>query len=671
MVSNDREVSPAIDAIIDRFYKAFAEEAILHISSEKAASDQSKSALIGARKKREEERARIRLQMKCLEQNLADLARADDADVKKLDELERESGKRMMECLKKANTKAMMSILQEQHVFELHATEAAAEAADTRTLQAHNDCHSGDDIYSATPIPDLAPTDGQPRPEAPTAPTESTPDSRSAHVINASSQENPSGKRPYREVRNHSLRQFAEQDNMTRAKKRNLGRTISFAEVYQDGQPQYKHTIVEHPKGSGEWYILRCDEHGYHFKENPLPAAAKHLNGQDHDFIPKSFDMAVQHIGFRVLGCNAEKATINNEMCRIAYAAHYQPPKPGSKKSRNATSSTAAAASGEGLSGTGPGHEEAGPEPETEPESEANANDHNSRATGKSPVGMDEPVVGSFYRFLYDRRWYASLVLPTGSLEPVGMAGSLAEIDDRPPPCYEYDKENKKIVGWAKGFEDNGTNRAKRKYPVMTFRKDMVIPLTGDFGYPTTGRALLSWALSKQLTPIDLENSADADKFKGLIGYDSACKLLARIKHQKQLHTITETSSGLGPYRNELLPAPAAARQDSASLQADIADLVAMLKESTSPKRDEVQQANAITTQNIDAAQSLHQQTNIGGNSTGTAPSNDPGTTSHSFASNAALAARAAMQLSFSLSLPSPSPVASPSAPHMGPATPR
>ncbi|KAK3324099.1 hypothetical protein B0T19DRAFT_427723 [Cercophora scortea] len=669
MTTHDRELSAAKASMIDRYTKALNEQTALHISNEEAAFEGRKSALASAIEKGEEELTSIQRQIKCLEQSRADLVRANDARLRELDELERESGKRRIECVKKADADAMMRILQEKHGLELHAAEAAAAtaAATTRTLRARDDAHSGDDIYSATPIPDSAPAEGQPSSEGPADPT---PDCRSIRTPNASLQEQANSKRPYREVRNHGQHRLADQhdmDDMIRIKKRNLGRTISFAEVYRDGRPQYKHTIVEHPKGSGEWYILRCDEHGYHFKDNPLPAASKHLNGQDHDFIPRSFDSAVQHLGFRVLGCNAEKANMNNEMCRIAYAANYQPPKPASKKSRNTTSSTAAAAAaGESLSGTGPGHEEIGPEPETELESEANANGHNNpHATGRSPARIAEPVAGGFYRYLYQTRWYVALVLPTESLEPVGMAGSFTDINDRPPSCYKYDKENKKIVGWAKGYEDNGPRMAERKYPVMTFYRDMVIPMTGDFEYPRSGPPLLSWALSKELRdPIDLKNPEG-----GLIGYHAARRLLARMDFQKSLRTSNATNGGAAlSWRqpadtNEPTPAPASSRQESASLQADIAELAATPEESTEPGRDldEVGLGgNPTTTHSDDPAQSLHQQTHTSSSidtSTAAAPNlnNEPGAT-QSFASNAVLAAKEALELSFSLSLPSESP---------------
>ncbi|KAK3933957.1 hypothetical protein QBC46DRAFT_274770, partial [Diplogelasinospora grovesii] len=64
-------------------------------------------------------------------------------------------------------------------------------------------------------------------------------------------------------------------------------RTISFDEVYQNGNAQYKHMIIEHPLRSGDFYILKCDEHSVHFNENPLAGVANHLYSSQHEDMSK------------------------------------------------------------------------------------------------------------------------------------------------------------------------------------------------------------------------------------------------------------------------------------------------------------------------------------------------------------------------------------------------
>ncbi|KAK4148655.1 hypothetical protein C8A00DRAFT_19551, partial [Chaetomidium leptoderma] len=99
-------------------------------------------------------------------------------------------------------------------------------------------------------------------------------------------------------------------------------RTVDFDAVYHGN---HKHTIVEHPRGSGKWYILLCDLHGVHFGTNPLQGASKHLNGKEHGHQRKGFDVAVQMLGILVLNCDAEKAKRNNLMFGRAWDAGYRP----------------------------------------------------------------------------------------------------------------------------------------------------------------------------------------------------------------------------------------------------------------------------------------------------------------------------------------------------------
>ena len=99
-------------------------------------------------------------------------------------------------------------------------------------------------------------------------------------------------------------------------------KTVDYDAVY-DGD--HRHTIVEYPKGSNEWYILCCDEHSVHFGANPLQGASKHLNGKKHGYQRKDFDLAVQMLGVLVLNCDAEKAKLNNLMFGRAWDAGYRP----------------------------------------------------------------------------------------------------------------------------------------------------------------------------------------------------------------------------------------------------------------------------------------------------------------------------------------------------------
>lgn len=103
-------------------------------------------------------------------------------------------------------------------------------------------------------------------------------------------------------------------------------RTISFNEVYQGGKPLYKHIIVEYPAQSGEYYILRCDQHGVHFNLNPLAGAAKHLHSAQHGHMSKERAQAVDLLGYRVIDCTNELLEKNNDMVKKAFTEEgYKP----------------------------------------------------------------------------------------------------------------------------------------------------------------------------------------------------------------------------------------------------------------------------------------------------------------------------------------------------------
>lgn len=102
-------------------------------------------------------------------------------------------------------------------------------------------------------------------------------------------------------------------------------RTVTFDEVYQDGQAEHKDHIIEYPPKSNQWYILKCEEHHLRFKQRPLRGAAKHMDSRAHGFKGRNADLALQHFGYRVIGCDAMRADINNNEVSRAVAEGYQP----------------------------------------------------------------------------------------------------------------------------------------------------------------------------------------------------------------------------------------------------------------------------------------------------------------------------------------------------------
>ncbi|KAK7997611.1 hypothetical protein PG989_005651 [Apiospora arundinis] len=119
--------------------------------------------------------------------------------------------------------------------------------------------------------------------------------------------------------------------------------TVDFDEVFQDGLALHKHMIIQYPPESDRWYLLRCDDHGLHFNQNPLHGAARHMRAAEHRG-PKrhldintlkdadSWSLAIQTMGLRVSNCDATKAQQNNTAFTQALDAGYKPIKPESNK---------------------------------------------------------------------------------------------------------------------------------------------------------------------------------------------------------------------------------------------------------------------------------------------------------------------------------------------------
>jgi hypothetical protein len=99
-------------------------------------------------------------------------------------------------------------------------------------------------------------------------------------------------------------------------------RTIPFQEVFLDGKAEYKHFIV---RANNDWYILKCEKHGVHFRKNALMGAAKHLNGSSHGNMPKEHHLALELLGYRVTGCNEKLAALNNSVADAAFKTGYTP----------------------------------------------------------------------------------------------------------------------------------------------------------------------------------------------------------------------------------------------------------------------------------------------------------------------------------------------------------
>lgn len=236
-------------------------------------------------------------------------------------------------------------------------------------------------------------------------------------------------------------------------------RTVSFDDVYgAPGKPvSYNHIIVQFPPAGGDFYILRCNEHGVHFGEHPLRGAAKHLASAQHGYMSKAHVTAIDTLGHRVLGCTKELADENNRKVLQAFKEGYK------VFNANNLSQTKRAELGY---------------PPLDP-----LNSQKVAMHRKQMAGITAPVPGRFYVGSGGASKCPVLVLPWGDMAAAGLIGSLVDtfifgtkggssrgIPDL-PKCYDYLRLDKGqvmgIKGWAKGYETGGPLERKREFPVL------------------------------------------------------------------------------------------------------------------------------------------------------------------------------------------------------------
>ena len=240
--------------------------------------------------------------------------------------------------------------------------------------------------------------------------------------------------------------------------------------MYQNGQADYKHAIVEFPQDSNKWYILRCDQHGVHFGKQPLLGAAKHLHSTQHSNLPKHHALAIELLGHLVFDCDKDRAEVNNAVVNKAFAEGYTP--------YNVNRLTRTQRLNQGLPANGNGTP---PRHSTRPraiDSTLSGTDNPGSASQKSPrafTGLTNPVAGELYLGYWTKTKskFAIMVLPlTGDLGATGVAvGTLYSIGlvSNAPRCFNVNKATHTITGWAKGYEDGGPLVTKREFPVVYF----------------------------------------------------------------------------------------------------------------------------------------------------------------------------------------------------------
>ncbi|KAI8186048.1 hypothetical protein KHU50_005452 [Colletotrichum sp. SAR 10_65] len=255
-------------------------------------------------------------------------------------------------------------------------------------------------------------------------------------------------------------------------------KTITFNEIYQDGKAEFKHTIV---KFEDIFYILKCDEHGVHFKQNALAAAAKHLHGASHGHQKKEHRLAIRTIGFHVVDCTEELAKLNNDFVQKAFENGYKPlnqlhgPKSGGKRQSN--------------------HDMLGASPDPSPRGQAVLRQNPKEDFTDFITDFE---AGELYWAIWpaDRKMYPVMVLGWKDLARCGWHDmkfcDLKLFTDKQmrPACYIFDAEG--IAGWAEGYRDGEPNVLARQAPVMWFENN--------------GENRLGWLSARYLRPFRLDD---------------------------------------------------------------------------------------------------------------------------------------------------------------------
>ncbi|KAK1624165.1 hypothetical protein BDP81DRAFT_111927 [Colletotrichum phormii] len=324
-------------------------------------------------------------------------------------------------------------------------------------------------------------------------------------------------------------------------------RTITFAEVYQNGKAEYKHNIV---KFEDVFYILRCDEHGVHFKQNALAAAAKHLHGASHGHQKKEHKLAVETIGFHVVDCTEELAAVNNECVRLAFENGYKPlnqlhgPKSGGK--RQSAAHTMAPVRDPSVSDSS---FQAPPNSAGSYQTKLDARPQEEKQQRGADHIMN-PIPGDIYHAKWPRsnKLYIVMILGWTSLKMCGWDGWLSDTQlcDKKirPTCYTYNDEG--IGGWAPGYGDGEPRELDRDVPVLWFEKNGNTRL-GWLGVKFILKPLLLDDPDRSADPLDPANNA-RKKYAEIRGYDSFEAMLAHVQARKspggaEVGSTTETAT--------------------------------------------------------------------------------------------------------------------------------
>ncbi|KAK1751293.1 hypothetical protein QBC47DRAFT_80587 [Echria macrotheca] len=428
--------------------------------------------------------------------------RTDDGDTADKLKLRRNQLLKVLDTIDPSNLEALAA------VFQTSSVAATINAAQPSQISRESESELGQDERHRRSSRAKRPT------EKAQHPTTTESDTNNAMHIDDDPPDEVSTCR--RTSRRRDTRDSDHEERAVRKRPRLDQRTISFDEVYGNGKPRYRHMIVEHPRDSRGWYIIRCDMCGIHFNNKPIQGGGKHIDGVQHGHQSRTATNVVAHLGFYVLGCDAEKARLNNDAFIKALREGYVPLSQQTTSKHERISST----------GDPGGEEDAGDQQKTaRPSSTAAASAAQAHhgVKGKPFEGITDPKVGNIYRAYYrgTRHTYPALLLPLGSFGSVGVAGDIHKMDhdSKAPKCYRRTTGGR-ILGWADGYADGGARVRDRSFPVMWLDRPMI----------TLGRLVippsLGWVKAKDLRPFD----TDDEECQNMRGHANVLELFRLVR---------------------------------------------------------------------------------------------------------------------------------------------
>lgn len=256
---------------------------------------------------------------------------------------------------------------------------------------------------------------------------------------------------------------------------------VSFGSVY-DPVKGTNDPIVEHPVGSGQFYIFRCKSHNFTIpaSRSPQGSAIAHMRCY-HKGRGSSLADAVDAMGIKVKGCTSEKLLENNESFYASHGQHYKkrgnPAKSGKRKP-----------------------------PERWPTAPSKRRkllhvDSDSIKTGTVYIvkwlnGKNVPVV---IVPIFDVSWpkWRRSVLNTAEALGLYESNTFKEASH----CFELDEETAFPRSWGADYLGGGCKSQHRKYPVVYIGKSWDVRNTS-----------IGWVEATKLWEYDAEKVAECSR---------------------------------------------------------------------------------------------------------------------------------------------------------------